>query len=169
MTSLQPFVKLQREFVQGFIKMKKIHLVSQSYKQVQDPDIPPSKEAILFTDYDDKWLAHAHYEAIKGDKFAYMLDLTNPLHKQRVMSLVSDDAKYVAYWAAVMSKEKLARELNERYTDNIRHYIKVKTNWKIGGKETLHPMVQVIFGELYISFRYSGEELRIKLKEIENV
>src|SRR3954462_9456843 len=169
MTVMQPFVKLQREFVQGFIKMKKIYLVSQSYRTADNPDATPPKKAILFTDYDDKWLAHAHYEAIKGDKYAYMLDLTNPIHKQRVMSLISDNSKHVAYWAAVMSKEKLAKELNERYTDNIRHYIKVKTNWQIGGKETLHPMVQVIFGELYITFRYAGEELRIKLKEIENV
>src|SRR3954447_21768746 len=97
---LQPFVKLQSEFVQGFIRMKKVYLVSQSYKNGNEPDASPPKEAILFTDYDDKWLAHAHFEAIKGDKYAYMLNLTNPVHKQRVMSLMSSDSKHVAYWAA---------------------------------------------------------------------
>src|SRR3954454_21264721 len=166
---LQPFVRLQREYIQGFVRMKKIYLVSQFYKNGNEPEATPPKEAILFTDYDDKWLAHAHYEAIKGDKYAYVLDLSNPVHKEKVISMMNTDSKHVAYWAAVMSKEQLAKELNERYTDNIRHYIKAKTSWRIGGKDTLHPLVQVIFGELYITFRYAGEELRIKLKEIENV
>ena len=164
----QPFVKMNFKFVDGFIKLNKFYLVSQTYTKGNVEWEEGIKQGILFTEYDDKGLALNHKDAIRKDKYAAVLDLSKPEHKEKLLSMMKADSQYAVYWAAVMNKDRLKYMLDNEYRDNLKRYIDNCTGWRPGRNDTVYPVFQVIFGEIHIVFKYGRQEQRARLDDVIN-
>ena len=164
----QPFVKMNYKFVEGFVKLNKIYLVSQSYYRGDERESGSLKEGILFTEYDDKGIALNHKDAVRNDKYAAVVDLSNPKHKEKLLSMMKAESKYAVYWAAVMNKDRLKSMLDSEHRDSLKRYIDNNTSWTPGRNETVYPVFQVIFGEVYILFKYGRQEQRARLEDVIN-
>ena len=162
----QPFELFKPEYINRLIKMDKIYLVSQSYDKAFD-NFEATKTDILFTDYDELGLAQIHYSAVKKDKYASIIDLTNPKHKQKILEMFHADSGYRLFWAIVKSIDDVKRRMDLKYKDNMRRYITKQTTWRIDVSEAIRPSLQVIYGELFIILKRGNQSLRVKFEDIE--
>ncbi len=163
---LQPFEQFKDIYIDRLIKLKKVYLVSQTYKRVVEHFAENERINILLTDYDSYQYAQVHFNAVKGDKYASIINLEKPEHKAKLEEMLSGQ-KYQLYWSVVKSADQLAKRLNEKYTDHIKRYIKKNTTWRIPKESEISPKFEVVFGELFITIQYSTQKLRVKFDEIE--
>ena len=162
----QPFELFKPEYINRLIRMDKIYLVSQSYDKAFD-HFEETKTDILFTDYDELGLAQIHYSAVKKDKYASIIDLSNPKHKAKVLEMFHADSGYRLFWAIVKSIDDVKKRMDLKYKDNIRRYIMKQTTWRIDANEAIRPTLQVIYGELFIILKRGNQTLRVKFEDIE--
>lgn len=161
---LQPFYAFRKEFVSKLEDLKHLYLVTQTYHRAE---AAAGTTPILLTTYDDIGLAKTHVNALKHDKYAAIIQLAKPAHKQKLLEMLEPSSQYKLFWAVVKSVEELQLRLNREYKDHIRRFIDKNTNWRIGRDTTLKPQLLVIFGELYITLKWGDRSLRIKFEEIE--
>lgn len=163
----QPFERFKPEYISRLIRMDKKFLVSQSYDKAVD-HFEETKTDILLTDYDQLGLAQIHFSAVKKDKYASIIDLTNPKHKARILEMMHPDSGYRLFWAIVKSVDEVKKRLDLKYKDNMRRYLMKHTTWRIDASEAIRPSLQVIYGELFIILKRGSQTLRVKFEEIEN-
>ena len=96
----QPFELFKIEYVNPLIRMDRKFLVSQSYDKAFE-HFEETKTDILLTNYDDLGLAQIHYSAVRQDKYASIIDLTNPKHKTKILEMMHPDSGYRIFWATV--------------------------------------------------------------------
>lgn len=163
----QPFELFKRSYINRLIKLNKVYVVSQSYKAGLDPFDEQLTTPILLTDYEDIGLANIHKAAVKTDKFAAVINLNNPAHVQKLVSMLEPESEYKIYWSVVKDMDSIKKRVDVKYKDNISRYIMKNTTWRIGGDETIRPQLSVIFGELFIFLKRGAQELRVKFEDIE--
>ncbi len=166
---LQPFEPFRAMYIPKLRQMKKRYLVSQTYKRAYNHFEEVHKKDILLSDYDVLGGANIHYNAVKGDTYAAILDLENDAHLKKLEEMLSPASSYRLYWAVVKNAKELQEKINKVYKDKMRRYIDAKTNWRIKGDTTLYPSVQISFGELFIVLKYGNQTIRIKFEEIETI
>lgn len=162
----QPFELFRPEFINRLIRMDKLYLVSQSYDKAFD-HFEETKTDILLTDYDQLGLAQIHFSAVKHDKYASIIDLTNPKHKEKLFEMMHADSGYRLFWAIVQSMDDVKKRMDLKYKDHIRRYIMKHTTWRIDANEAIRPTLQVIYGELFIILKRGNQTLRVKFDDIE--
>ena len=162
----QPFELFKPEYINPLIKMDKNYLVSQSYDKAFG-HFEETKTDILLTNYDDLGLAQIHYSAVSQDKYASIIDLTNPKHKEKILEMIHPDSQYRIFWATVKSIEAIKKRIDSKYKDHIRRYIRKHTTWRIDVSEAIRPTLQVIYGELFIILKRGSQTLRVKFEDIE--
>lgn len=162
----QPFELFRREYIPRLIRRDKIYLASQKYDKGFD-HFEESKTGILLTDYDQLGLAQIHYSAVKHDKYASIIDLTNPKHKEKILEMLHPDSPYLLFWAIVKSIDDVKKRMDLKYKDHIRRYIMKHTTWRIDANEAIRPSLQVIYGELFIILKRGNQTLRVKFDDIE--
>ena len=165
---LQPFEQFKIEYLTRLIELKKVYLVSQTYKRVVEHFVENERINILLTDYDSYQYAQVHFNAIKGDRYASIINLEKQEHRAKIEEMLSGQ-KYQLYWSVVKSAESLAKRLDDKYTDHIKRYIQKNTTWRIARDSKITPKFEVVFGELFITIRYNTQQLRVKFEDIENV
>ena len=159
-----PFEPFSEALARAFLKAGKRYLVSQTFRIDA-----PGRETVLFTHYDDLARAQIHLSAVNTDKYAAIIDLSNPRHFESVRQMLRPDSNYLIYSALITSRQVVERTLNARLGMNMRTYISRNTNWKIGAGETIRPAVDLAFGELYIILKYRNQQIRFKLEELKLV
>lgn len=164
---LQPFELLKFVHLQKLRQLKKRYLVSQTYKRAVDHFSDEVKTDILLTDYDDLGQAKIHLNAVKTDKYAALLDLENPKHWAKLEEMLGEGSKYRVFWAVVRNAKDLENAVNAKYKDHMCRYITKNTYWRIKGDQTLHPSLQISFGELFILLKFGSQTIRVKFEEIE--
>lgn len=164
-TTLQPFEPFLPAYISQLVMLNKRFLVSQSYSRHV---VAAGEIAILLTDYDDIGLANIHLAAINDDKYAAILYLQNPLHLEKLKSLLQTSSKYRVYWAVLKNKEAFAQHIKKYYAFKIQQYLLNNSEWNIARTARLTTTLQVIFGELFVTIKYKTDHLRIKFSEIEN-
>ena len=162
----QPFELFKPEYINRLIKMDKKYLVSQTYEKAFD-HFEATKTDILLTDYDQLGLAQIHLSAVKKDKYASIIDLTNPKHKEKILEMLHPDSGYRLFWAIVKSVSEVKKRMDLKYKDNMRRYIMKHTTWRIDASEAIRPNLQVIYGELFIILKRGSQTLRVKFDDIE--
>lgn len=166
---LQPFEPMRAVYVERMIAMKKVYLISQSYKRGENTLEEQSKIGLLFTDYDDPGLAKLHLNVLADDPYAAMLDLRTAAHKEKLLSLLSPTSPYYPYWSVVRSTQALKDHVDKNFKDKIRRYVAEKTDWKPSRSDSLRTKIESIFGELYIILVHKKEKLRITFEELEKM
>ncbi|MBC7849327.1 MAG: hypothetical protein H7Y31_06310 [Chitinophagaceae bacterium] len=165
---LQPFEIFRPEYVTKLLSLKKRYLVSQSYARFSDRPGDEQKTGLLVSEYQDPGLAKVHFNAVRNDKFAAILDLENPAHRNKFESMLSVESLYRIFWSVVKSTKELEALVNHKYKDHMRRYIDRNTNWRLNRDSGIKPSLQVIFGELYLILKHAGQTIRIKFEEIES-
>ena len=163
---LQPFENFQALHLQRLVKLNITYLVSQSYTRGNDHFQVADKTHILITDYDDLNYASVHFNAVKADRYASIIHLSNPMHRNKLDEMIHGD-KYRVYWSIIRNSETLEKQLTAHYKDHLKKYLRKSTDWKIASGEQLMTSFEVIFGELFLQIRYKSEQLRVKFEEIE--
>jgi hypothetical protein len=153
--------------MERLIQLKKRYLVTQTYTRYVDHLFEYQKENLLVSDYEDYVLAKTHWDAIKGDRYRAIIDLEKPEHKTKILEMLSEDSKYRLFWAIVENVEKLQKQIDLQYAQHTKRYIEQHTQWRMGRDVTLRPSLKLIFGELFILLKYSGQTLRVKFEDIE--
>lgn len=166
---LQPFELFRPMYLPKLVSLGKMFLVTQTYTRAMDQFSEEKKINILVSDYDDLGLARVHLNAVKHDKFAAILSLDKPAHKNKLIELMHANSKYHVFWAIVKSGKELEERVNTKYRDHMRKYIMLHTNWRLDRNTSMRPTIQVTFGELYIILKHGSETLRIKFEDIERV
>lgn len=166
---LQPFEPLREVDVMRLQALEKCYLVTQSYLRADGHFTGLPKTNLLCTDYGDPGLAKIHFNAVRHDKFAALINLSNAAHLVKLKSMLLHDSPYRMFWAVVRSARDLQEMVNRNYKDHMRKYIDTKTNWSIGRDQKIRPTVQLTFGELFILLKHGSQTLRIKFEEIESI
>ncbi len=161
------FVPFHPKLVGALREVNRRWLVSQKNVHAEewsaDGAIP-----ILLTDYDDIITAKTHLRAVDPhDRYRFILDLENEVHRKKVEELITPGSGYRVYAAFIDDLEKVKRQLNEKYSASIRQYISKKTSWKIGRDESICPNLELVFGELYVILKYASQIHRLRLSELE--
>jgi hypothetical protein len=164
---LQPFELFKSSYVDKLIGLKKNWLVSQTYRRNPDHFDDQQKVNILLSDFDDPGLAKVHLNAVKQDRYASIIYLKREAHRAKLEAMLKPDSRYRVFWAVIESRQELEKLVNSKYKDRMRAYIENNTNWRISGSSAVRPVVQLIFGELYIVLKHAGQQIRIKFEEIE--
>ena len=162
----QPFELMKPEFLLKLIRLKRHYLVSQTYKQGGGPTTSP-KIDLLMTDYADIGLAKGHFNALQGDRYASVIDLTKPEHLNKIREMVGEESSYRVFWAVVKSKEELERRLTSKYATHMRRYIARNTTWNVSSDKGLRPNLQMIYGDLFLVLKYGHETRRLTFEELE--
>jgi len=162
----QPFELFKSEYINRLSRMDKIYLTTQTYNRACDC-FEITKTNILLTDYGQLGAAQIHYSAVKHDKYASIIDLTNPKHRAKILEMLHTDSEYTLYWAVVKSIDDVKRKMDFKYKNHIRRYIMKHTAWRIDASEAIRPGLQVIYGELFIILKRGNQTLRVKFDDIE--
>ncbi len=166
----QPFLPFNPFFLKRLLAMKKSYLVTQTNTR-QLPATPGEKNgkiSLLLSDYSDYAMAKTHWDALKTDPWRAVIDMNNPVHQEKLHRMMEEDSDYQLFWAVVDNMEKLQTHINKKYSAHLKRYIEQKTSWRIGSAHSLRPSLQLIFGELFIVLKFSGQTLRVKFTEIES-
>ncbi len=163
-----PFIKFEERFIAQFRKIGHRYLVSQSFSRDNDLLQKPETVSLLFSNYNDKGLAQIHYNAMREDKYAAIIDLELEKHRDKIVAMVKDD-RYSMYSNTVTDVKAIKAAVDRMFAGKIRHYVQHKTNWRIGGSKTLQTTLEVTFGELFLVLKYGRETIRVTLREIEGL
>lgn len=160
---LQPFERFKPEYIDGLLRLNRPYLVSQTYHRANQSD----NVAILLTDYDDIGLAEMHQKAVRHDRYAVTLDLSKPAHLSKIKQMLQPESGYQLYWSVVKSKQQIKKRLDLDYKDAIRHWIEQNTDWRLSGADKIGTVLQVIYGELFLSIKKGSQTRNPKFEEIE--
>ncbi len=161
-----PFVKFEGKFIAAFRKVKKRYLVSQTFTRV-DNTVNQDKTYLMLTHYDDKGLATIHFNALSTDKSSSVIDLENDMHREKLITMLTPQSKYVIYSSLTIDPKEVKRLSDKIYKEKVQKFIEKKTNWRISREQTIKPKLEITFGELYVALKYGTQTIRIRLKELE--
>lgn len=164
----QPFEVFKQDYIRRLIGLKKFYLVTQTYTR-GPVDTVNEKIVLLITDYDNPGLAKIHWNAVKHDKYAAVINLNNANHLAKITEMAGLGSAYILYWSMVKDVNELHQRLTTRYTENIRRFLATNTLWRIGADEKITTRFEVTFGELFIIIKRRSNNIRIKFEDIEKV
>ena len=162
---MQPFERLTEAYLSGLEAINKRFLVTQSYPCGSTQEI---KSSIIVSVYDNPGLAKTHWNAVKCDPLSAIVDLQKPHHREKLIAMLRG-SRYLIYWAVVRDVKAVTRRINAQYKERMRRYIEKNTNWQITRESNITPVVELIFGELYINLKHRSQRIRIKFSEIEEL
>ncbi len=162
-----PFVPFHAKMIDGLLEMNRRYLVSQLHHPGFDVFGEDDRQPILVTDYDDIGLAKIHFNALT-DQYRAILDLQNAKHRATLEAMLEPASKYHLYASFIDNMKKTEKRLNDKYSKAIRNYIANHTNWRIAADKTVTPKLQLIFGDLFVILKYSGQEVRFRLTDLDH-
>jgi hypothetical protein len=126
-----------------------------------------SRINLLFSDYTEPGEAKLHFNAVRHDRYAAIIDLMNPVHLKKMQEMLSEGSGFRIFFAVVRSAKELESLINKKYKDKLRHWVENKTNWRISHDARVKPSIQLSFGELFIILKHGNQHIRIKFADIE--
>jgi hypothetical protein len=168
---LQPFEIFRPVYLSRLRQLGRRWLVSQTYRRVSDADTDPAVRRVnlLFSDYMELGEAKLHVNAIRKDRYAAIIDLTNPVHMKKMQTMLAAGSPYRMFFAVVRSAKELENLVNRKYKDKLRKYVDQQTDWRISHDAIVRPTIQLSFGELFVILKHKNQHIRIRFEEIEKV
>ncbi len=166
---LQPFEEFKPAYIDRLLQLGRRYLVSQTYHRVREADTDPtmSKVNLLFSDYVEAGEARLHFNAIKKDRYAAIIDLKKSSHMNKIREMLTAGSGYRIFFAVVRSAKELENLVNKKYKEKLKQYVEKQTNWAITRDSMVKPTIQLSFGEIFIILKHGNQHIRIKFEEIE--
>lgn len=162
-----PFVPFHSKMIEGFRSLKHRYLVTQTFRGRVDHYQDEGRTVLLLTDYEEENRAKVHWNAVRDDPYKYILDLENEAHRNKLIEMLQPGSRYRLLAAFIEDVKAVEKRLNAKYANNIRNYIQRETNWRIGAGETIFPKLDLAFGELFVTLKYSNQTVRLRLSDLE--
>lgn len=140
------------------------YFVRQSYPRGRDHGEPETKEAFLITPYKDFSQVNAHFQAIKFDRRKHIYQIDFVSEKEKLIIAAGQPVGFKIF-VSLLSTEKWKPPF--QLQPKIKHYLRSHTSWKPEKGKGVHAKLFIQFGELYICLKYSNEEIKVPLAEIE--
>lgn len=163
-----PLEKFDSRLIDAFRNKGERYLVSQTYRQGLDDFWEPGKESLLLTHYAGLELAAFHVSMIREDKYKALIDLEKENHRTRIFEILRHDSKYVVYSSLIGDRKRVEKRANHTFKANIFRYIRRYTSWMIQPHEVLEPHLKLLYGEFLVSIERFGEQIQMKLTDLEN-
>jgi hypothetical protein len=166
---LQPFEEFKPAYLPRLVQLGRRYIVSQTYVRAKDTEGDPfsSRVNLLLSDYIEPGEAKLHFNAIKKDRYAAIIDLERPSHVNKLREILMEGSGYRVFFAVVRNAKELESEINKGYKDKLKQYVDKNTNWKISRDTIVKPSLQLSFGELFIILKHGSQLIRIKFEDIE--
>lgn len=126
------------------------------------------KDYVLASFYDAHAAAMHHYKVVKNDGLAKMIDLENENERREFGEMLNMNSKYKIYSILDSDPTATKKAIDKQLKYKIQNYIADKTQWRISREQELIPVLKTRFGELIVILKYSGREIEVPLKELEN-
>lgn len=162
---INPFAPFSKALLDAFVRRGNKYFVRQRFTRGRDHFDEGIKGYFIFTHYADIAHAQHHMMAIGRDPYKYLYEWDNPEHQQKLNTAASQPNSYKVYSAVFIKDwEKLVSSMKEKAKD----YIETKIIWRPGRGDNVDIAIYVNYGELYAKLKLRGQEVRVKLEEIEN-
>ena len=163
----QPYPKLSPIYFPEFLKENKRYFISQSYPRGEirrwgeEPKIP-----LVFSLYENQGLAKVHLSALREDKYAVLIDLKNPAHKNKITAMMEQDSKYEVFIAMVWKNSENDSYIKKHYARHIERFTASK-DWHIPKTDSVDFQFKIIFGQPHLAIKWRNNELEVKFEDIE--
>ncbi len=162
---INPFAPLSKALLDAIVSRGKKYFVRQSFPRGHDHFDEGINGYFIFTHYSDIAHAQHHMMAIGHDSYKYLYEWDNPEHQQKLYVAASQPAGYKVYSAVFIKDwEKLVSGTRAKAKD----FIETKVRWRPGRGDNVDISIYARYGELYARLKLRGQEVRVKLEEIEN-
>lgn len=141
------------------------YFVRQSYprgKRVTDSDI---KHSFLISHYSDLEKAQQHFSVIKNDPYAFLYLWEDEDHRKKLRLAASKPEGYKLF-ASLLHPQWQAM-LTDILKGKIRYYIEKELKWRPGRSDKVVPSFFLQYGELFVTLRWSMNEVRVNFDDIE--
>jgi hypothetical protein len=162
---LNPFVKFELRFIEAFRKLKKRYLVMQLFDRAQE-ETKRSSKCVILSHYSDAGNARIHHKNILYDPYAALLDLESEQDRKRLAGMLAKESGYLVFSSLIIDHASIKRALNQTLKEKCNRYFTEKQLLPAGAR-TVRPVVELSFGELFITLKYGAQTIRVKLAEIE--
>lgn len=161
-----PLVKFRPEMLPGFADKKVRYLVAQQYYRGKLPN--SEKLPLLLTDYQDLAQASRHLQNITAtDKWAAIIDLQNPKHISKLSEMCLPYSEYTLYAAFTDTATATGLQNNQRLKNAAKTYIDSQTNWRPGSSATVQAILELQYGELFVTFKLGQQRKQERLTTLE--
>lgn len=162
-----PFAPFSKPLLDAFIKAGKTCFVRQSFVRGKDYFDDNIKHCFIFSHYAQAGHAQHHYGAISHDGYRCMYNWNDPEHQRKLTVAAGNPAGYKIYSSVFENdwQKHITRPLRQK----AKVFIETKLGWKPGRNQSVTFNIYTTYGELYARLTLKGQEVRIKLEEIENV
>ena len=160
-----PFPLLDEKILADKIQEGKEFFVRQIYNRGLQKGI---RASFLFRAYDssERTQALEHFAKIKNDPNAFLYEVNNPDHLEKLRIAAKQPFGFKIYYAG---KKGLDWNPPTEYQEHMKRYIrKMHPEWRTKkGGDKIEIGLYEEYGSLFINLSYAGEEERIPFDEIE--
>ena len=166
---LQPFKKLESAHVHLLAQDGNFFWVSQSYDRAiheSDHTIMP----ILFTAYKDLKDASRHYNEIRSNRFAVIMDIRERKISGKILNMTTGNSDKTPYITLVGNSMYLNNYLRRHYYEQYRSWIrKHRPDWIIREHNAVEPHYMTIYGEPAMKITWGIHSAILLLEELEKM
>jgi hypothetical protein len=162
-----PFALFSNALLLAFVRSGKKYFVRQTFTRANDDFENDVKGCFIITHYAEAGHAEHHVGAISHDPNRFLYQWDNPEHQKKLIVASHQPAGYKVY-SSVFVKDWQTR-ISNPVKQNLRNYIHGKLGWNPLNGERLSFDIYANYGELYAQIKLRGQEVRIKLEDIENL
>lgn len=152
--------------LEATIKRGCLYFVRNTYPQAVHHFDENIKGYYIFSHYNGRSKAEAHYNSIGQDAGRFLYHWENPEQQERLKKAASNPAGYSNYSTYFLPDYK--NKITNPLKDKISRYMYRHTDWKPGGGEIVNIDFFLEFGCLYITMNYAGKTEKVKFEDIEN-
>lgn len=166
---LQPYRKLENQHIQQLAKGGNFYWVSQSYKRAQT-ELDHTKTPILFSAYKELKEANVHYQKVKGDKLAALMDIRRTSVTARLVNLCNGNTDFVPFISLTFNQRYLDNFIAHHYRDKYRAWIrKNRPDWIIKEHNAVDAHFETLMGEPMVKITYGKQFVMVRLEDLEKI
>jgi len=163
---INPFVPFTKPLLDAFVRAGEKYFIRQSFPRAKDHFDKGIKGYFIYTHYADIAHAQHHLSAISHDPYRRLYEWDNPEHQEKLKFAATKPTDYKIF-SAVLVKD-WEEQLSSNLKGKVRNFVENKIGWKPSRSDTLDFKIYLHYGELYAKLKLQGEEVRVKLEDIEN-
>jgi CRISPR/Cas system-associated protein Cas10 (large subunit of type III CRISPR-Cas system) len=161
-----PFVLHSEKLLQALIASGHCYFVRQTFTRGKDELLDKDvKGSFLISHYNDQNKAKVHFEAVAGDPYKLIYDISIPAQKDKLLIGVRQPEGYRIY-APLLQKEWTP---SDKMAEKIKRYLENRLQWKPDRSTTVNANLFIQFGEVFITLKFQSQETKIPLADIEKI
>lgn len=162
-----PCYPLTTELLDAMLHKGVLHYVRSTFPRGAVMNDPAFKNSFLISHYHDPAEAERHYNAIRHDANRFHYDARNPEHLDKLKAAASQPEGYKIFSRIMIPG--IEKKVTVLFKEHTKRYLYKNTGWDLKGRVTITPFLYFQLGELFVRIAHSGDEIKIKFEDLENV